>query len=175
MEIVAERKIDWKSLLARTSKKTPEPRGVEDNKAIERRIQSGEMVTGLVVSICVQCDSDGLITDRIVNLVRTLAGESDSVYRANNDEFILICPGQPGAAAHRKLAAISRELWDFQLRSLGDLAIVFSWGGAAVENEPMEEAIALATMRMQETRRARTVLMSREIRAVSASPAARPS
>lgn len=175
METVAERKIDWKSLLARTSKKTSEPRGVEDQTAIERRIQSGETVTGLVVSIGVQCDDVGVIADRIVNFVRTLVGDSDSAYQASNDDFVLIFPGHPGAAAQRRLAKISRELWAFQLRSLGEFAILFSWGGVDVENEPIEEAIALATMRMQETRRGRKALMSREIRAASVFPAAHPS
>lgn len=156
MEAVIERtgrRVDWKSLLARRSKK----------------------VTGLVVSIGVIGQAEGGIPDRVVRFVRSLGGTGDFVYRAGDHEFALIWRGEQGPAAQRRLARISRELWDFQLGSLGDFAILFTWGGVEVEDESIEEAIALATMRMEETRRGRKALVTGKIRAASAYPAAHPS
>ncbi len=41
---------------------------------------------------------------------------------------------------------------------MGSLSIQFSWGGVEVRSESIDEAIASATERMQETRRSRRVL-----------------
>ena len=38
---------------------------------------------------------------------------------------------------------------------MGSLSILFSWGGVEVRSESIDEAIASATERMQETRRGR--------------------
>src|SRR5580658_246703 len=137
-------KIDWKSLLARCSK---------------RRVGNLDRVSGLVVSIGVHCDRGGPVPGRIVNFLESLRESGDFAERWGEDEFLLICPEERGASVQRRLARISRELWDFQLGSLGDFEILFSWGGVEVQDEPVADAIALATMRMQETRRARKSLM----------------
>jgi hypothetical protein len=156
-------KIDWKSLLARKSKK----------ESGFQRVPEGGTVSGLVVSVGVI--GGGGIPKNVLNFVRGLGGTAEAAYRLSDDEFSLVWSEERGAAAQQRLARISQELWDFQLGSLGDLAILFSWGGVEVENEPLEEALALASMRMQETRRGRMALMTREFRAASAYPAALPS
>jgi hypothetical protein len=167
METTAVRpgKIDWKSLLARCAK----------SGALERMIANRERVSGLVVSIGVHCDDHGRVPERVRNFVQSLVGAGEIGGWSGADEFVLMCRAEQGASVQRRLVRISRELWDFQLGPLGDFAILFSWGGVEVENEPVEEAVAMASMRMQETRRARKVLMTREIRAASESPAALPS
>jgi hypothetical protein len=157
-------KIDWKALLERCSQKSTK------DDALGRMIASRENVSGLAVSIGVQCD--GAMPHRVVEFVQSLAGSGETSGRRGEDEFLLICPQERGAAAQRRLARISRELWDFQLESLGDFRILFSWGGVEVENEPIEDAIEQANMRMRETQRARQTLMTRRIRAASASPVA---
>ena len=156
-------KIDWKSLLARHSKK----------KMGFERMAPGGTVSGLVVSIGVI--GGGRIPDNVLNFVRGLGGTAEAAYRLSDDEFSLVWHGERGAPAQQRLARISQELWDFQLGSLGALSVLFSWGGVEVENEPVEEALALASMRMQETRRGRMALMTREFRAASAYPAVLPS
>jgi hypothetical protein len=56
------------------------------------------------------------------------------------------------------LARSPNQLWDFQLRSLGSFQILFGWGGLEVRSESIEEAIASASERMQETKRSRKLL-----------------
>jgi len=182
METLANRpgKIDWKALLARCSSRGP---GFFDQGALPRMIANREVVSGLVVSIGVLCEGAGPVPARILEFLQSLAGAREVGGRSGEDEFLLICRDERGAAAQRRLARISRELWDFQLGSLGDFAILFSWGGVEAEHEPIEEALALASMRMQETRRGREALMTKawmtksgmtgEVRAASAFPAAR--
>jgi hypothetical protein len=155
-------KIDWKSLLARNSKKES---GFE-------RVPSGGTVSGLVVSVGV---IGGRIPDNVLNFVRGLGGAAEAAYRLSDDEFSLVWREERGAAAQQRMARISQEVWDFQLGSLAGLVILFSWGGVEVENEPLEEALAMASMRMQETRRGRMAMMTREFRAASAYPAVLPS
>ncbi len=157
-------KIDWKALLDRCSHKS-----VHDD-ALGRMIAGREKVSGLAVSIGVQCE--GAMPEGVVRFMQSLAGVDDTSGRRGEDEFVLICPSERGASAQRRLARISRELWDFQLESLGDFQILFSWGGVEIDNEPVEDAIEQANMRMQETRRARKTLLTRRIRAASASPVA---
>ena len=67
----------------------------------------------------------------------------------------MICPGEKGADAQRRLSHIAERLWDFQLRGLGTFSILFSWGGYDVQGEPLSEAIASASDRMQQTKRSR--------------------
>jgi hypothetical protein len=87
--------------------------------------------------------------------VAGLLGENDFGCRTGVDEFILICSGQQGVAAQRRLSNISERLWDFQLRGLGTFTILFSWGGVDVQNEPLSDAVASATERMYQTKRSR--------------------
>lgn len=70
----------------------------------------------------------------------------------------MIYPQERGASAQRRLSQIAQQLWDFQLRSLGTFQILFSWGGVEVRSESIEEAIASASERMQETKRGRKLL-----------------
>ena len=154
-------KIDWKSLLARTSRKEP---------GFERTVRKGETVSGLVVSVGV-ITPDGLdIPNTVLSFVRSLGGTAESAYCTAKDEFVLIWPGVQDMPAQQRLARISQELWDFQLGYLGDLAILFSWSGVEVENEPVEEALAIASMRMYETRRGRKALITGEFRVAAARP-----
>jgi hypothetical protein len=163
MEGILQRpgKIDWKSLLARTSKKDP---------GFERIVRKAETVSGLVVSVGVINPGGSPVPDTVLNFVRALGGTAGAAYRTSEDEFALIWHGERDAPAQQRLARISQELWDFQLGSLGDLAILFSWGGAEVDNEPIEEALAIASMRMHETRRGRKALMTGELRVAAARP-----
>jgi len=146
-------KIDWNALLARTAKK---------NDAVER-------VTGVVVSIGVLHRDGTSIPENVLRFVRELGGSARE-YRVSEDEFALVWHGESGAAAQQRLARISQELWNFQLGALDGLAILFSWGGVEVENEPMEEALASASMKMHETRRGRKALIMGKPRAAVARP-----
>jgi hypothetical protein len=167
---------DWGSLLSRNAqgiKPTPPPAapvvndlpagfqaGFHDGHVLSKLVQSHQPVTGLVVSIGVNASQKGdrKLPESVSKLVESLLGPDDFAAQSGEDEFLLIYPRERGASAQRRLSQIAQQLWDFQLRSLGSFQILFSWGGVEVRSESIEEAIASASERMQETKRGRKLL-----------------
>ncbi len=166
----SENKTDWDALLSRKARKMeqrietqPEesvPAGFHNGFILSKLVQKRQPVSGLVVSIGVNGprDADGSSTDSVKDVIQSLMGPSDFACQSGAEEFLLIYPNEHGASAQRKLSQIAQQLWDFQLRSLGTFSILFSWGGVEVASESIEEAIASANERMQETRRGRKLL-----------------
>ena len=136
------------------------PAGFQDGFVLNKLVQSRQPISGLVVSIGVNAarKSDGTLPESVHNLVQSLIGPHDFAAQSSDDEFLLIYPQERGASAQRRLSQIAQQLWDFQLRSLGSFQILFSWGGVEVRSESIEEAIASASERMQETKRGRKLL-----------------
>ena len=136
------------------------PAGFQDGFVLNKLVQSHQPVSGLVVSIGVNAarKSDGKLPASVHELVQSLIGPHDFAAQSSDDEFLLIYPQERGASAQRRLSQIAQQLWDFQLRSLGSFQILFSWGGLEVRSESIEEAIASASERMQETKRGRKLL-----------------
>jgi hypothetical protein len=178
-------KKDWNSLLNRIAPKIPVPAGqdllaavvaathsssktdtaslpagFQEGFVLNKLVQSRQPITGLVVSIGVNAsrNADGSLPESIHELVQSLIGPDDFAAQSGEDEFLLIYPQERGASAQRRLSQIAQRLWDFQLRSLGSFQILFSWGGVEVRSESIEEAIASASERMQETKRGRKLL-----------------
>ncbi|MGD0076759.1 MAG: hypothetical protein ABSD31_20885 [Candidatus Binataceae bacterium] len=175
-------KKDWGSLLARHSAKaTPAaastqtvpvtaasetvldavPAGFHEGYVLSQLVRSKRPVSGLVVSIGVNTtrEGNGSAPDAVKELIQSLIGPADFASQSSPEEFLLICPSERGAAAQRRLSEIAEQLWNFQLRSMGDFSILFSWGGVEVQSESIDEAIASANERMKETRRGRKLLM----------------
>jgi hypothetical protein len=143
------------------------PAGFQDGFVLTRLVENRQPVSGLVVSIGAGTSQD---TNRplpadVRALIQSLIGPNDFAAQSGKDEFLLIYPGERGASAQRRLSQIAERLWDFQLRSMGSLSILFSWGGVEVRSESINEAIASATERMQETRRGRSRVLTMESRA----------
>jgi hypothetical protein len=134
--------------------------GFHDGHVLSRLVQSRQPVSGLVVSIGVNSSrkSDRKLPESVSKLVESLIGPGDFAAQSGEDEFLLIYPREHGGSAQRKLSQIAQQLWDFQLRSLGSFQILFSWGGVEVHSESIEDAIASASERMQETKRGRKLL-----------------
>jgi hypothetical protein len=168
-------KKDWSGLLAKSSVKTGPlekkitivrksedaglPRGYHDRSTLDRLFAQQMRISGLIVSIGVSgARSGGKIGEAVIDLIQSMIRQDEFACARGEDEFILICPGERGAASQRRLNRIAQQLWDFQLRSLGTLPVVFSWGGVEVSGEAIEEAVALAAERMLETRRGRAAL-----------------
>jgi hypothetical protein len=174
-------KKDWNSLLNRRAEEKPPvevrqdlieaaavatvnatefPAGFQDAFVLSQLMQSHKPVTGLVVSIGVNAphNANGSLPEPVRGLIQSLVGPGDFAWQSSAEEFLLICPGECGASAQRRLSRIAQQLWDFQLRSLGTFSILFNWGGVEVRSESIDEAIASANERMQETRRARKFL-----------------
>ncbi len=136
------------------------PAGFQEGFVLSKLVKSRRPVSGLVVSIGVNApkEADGSLPETVRALVQSLLGPHDFASQSSPDEFLLILPEEHGASAQRRLSQIAQMLWDFQLRSLGKYSILFSWGGIEVNSESIEEAIASASERMQETKRGRKIL-----------------
>jgi Diguanylate cyclase, GGDEF domain len=178
MAIPSPVKKDWGTLLTRNAQgikpaaiSTPAPvaedplpagfqAGFHDGHVLNKLVQSRQPVSGLVVSIGVNASSKSGATlpESVSKLIQSLIGANDFAAQSGEDEFLLIYPQEHGASAQRRLSQIAQQLWDFQLRSLGSFQILFSWGGVEVQSEAIEEAIASASERMQETKRGRKLL-----------------
>ncbi len=136
------------------------PSGFQDGFVLTRLVESRQPVSGLVVSIGASASQNtvGSLPSDVRMLIQSLIGPNDFAAQSGAEEFLLIFPGERGASAQRRLSQVAQQLWDFQLRSLGSFSILFSWGGVEVRSESIDEAIASATERMEETRRGRKIL-----------------
>jgi hypothetical protein len=159
---VAVSKKDWGALLARRTEPgtSDVPAGFHEGFVLSQLVQNRQPVSGLVVSIGVNTprNEDGSMPDAVTNLIQSMIGSGDFACQTNPEEFLLIYPNERGASAQRRLSQIAQQLWDFQLNSMGSFQILFSWGGVEVKSESIDEAIASANERMQETRRGRKLL-----------------
>lgn len=153
----------WEQVQAHVGE-LPLPAGIHDGYVLGRLVQSRRPISGLVVSIGISMRREQTprtachesIPTAVRNLVQSLLGPRDFACASATDEYLLIFPEVQGAAAQRRLGEIAQKLWDFQLRMLGQAAILFSWGGVEVRGESLDEAIQSASERMEETRRTRS-------------------
>ncbi len=136
------------------------PGGLFDQAFLARLLEIHKPFNGLVVSIGIS-ENDGR-EPQSADLLRSTSSYIGNLLRKGDfgcqvaaDEFLMICPGEQGAEAQRRLSHISEQLWDYQLRGVGAFSILFSWGGIDVRNEPLSDAIASATERMRQTKRCR--------------------
>jgi len=165
----------WESILGRTSgdDQAPKPKarfevivgsagipaGMHEQFTLNRLLESNKPFTGLVISLSVNQNEGRAISKDIVLSVNhfvsgMLRGE-DFACQTGDDEFLILCPGERGGDAQRRLTEVAEGLWDFQLRGLGTFSILFSWGDAQVQDELLSEAMASASERMHQTRRTR--------------------
>ena len=162
---------NWDSILKKTMSRPADvipfesireavPAGFHDASVLQRAVEAGRSISGLIVSI--SANSLGG-SNEISEFLQSLMGTQDFGCQSGADEFVLICNGEQGAAAQRRLSAISEKLWDFQLRSIGGLGVQFSWGSFEARGERISEAVASAIEQMQETRQSRSVNIAKAV------------
>lgn len=150
------------ALIAFESIREAVPAGFHDASVLQRAVETFRTVSGLVVSI----GTNGLSADGAAEVGEFLQAQltgQDFACQSGSDEYVLICGGQQGAAAQRRLSAIAEKLWDFQLRSIGGLGIQFSWGSFEARGERIGEAVATAIEQMQNTRQSRRVNVAKAV------------
>lgn len=141
------------------------PAGLQTAAVLTNLLEANHSFTGVVVSIGIN-DFDALkerfasqegeaARESINRLIESMLRPVDFASPFQEDDFVLLCAGEVGSAAQRRLFQVSEKLWDYQLRSLGHLTVMFSWGGVEVTNEPLSSAVAAARERMYQTRRNR--------------------
>ena len=134
------------------------PTGMIQQATLQQLMESEERFTGLVVAIGIN-DSDSSmwhsqgLMQSVGTYIAGLLHKNDFSCRTGYDEFVMVCAGEQGAEAQRRLNHVSERLWDYQLRGIGACSILFSWGGVQVQDQPLAEAITSATERMRETKR----------------------
>ncbi|MBN8729653.1 MAG: diguanylate cyclase [Acidobacteria bacterium] len=142
------------------------PAGLHDVTLLRERMKANLNFEGVAVSIGIN-DYDALRQKldtsagaesmaSVERLIQSMLKGSDFACRFQEDEFILLFPGEADSSAQRRLFQISEKLWDFQLRSLGHQSIMFSWGGLEVKRDTLSDAVASARERMFQTKRNRT-------------------
>ncbi|MCC6294625.1 MAG: hypothetical protein IT164_18375 [Bryobacterales bacterium] len=142
------------------------PAGLHPAQLLRDRMKAGVPFQGVAVSIGIndyesmrqKLESPGGADSlaSIDRLVQSMLKQPDFACRFQDDEYVLLFPGEAGSSAQRRLFQISEKLWDFQLRSLGQHSIMFSWGGLEVKNDTLTAAVASARERMFQTKRNRT-------------------
>lgn len=146
------------------------PSGFQEASTLARLLEEEAPFNGLAIVISV-VDYVRLMADQgkpaaeqlmgsVCRLVISLAREQDFACRISEDEFVLIFSHETGAAAKRRIQLVSERLWDFQLRSLGSVSVIFSWGASESLSEPVVHAVEHAREQMLESRRNRRALAS---------------
>jgi hypothetical protein len=134
----------------------PMPTGMHSLAVLSNFIESRNPFTGLVVSIGVTMKRSGdprtedlasVVQEFIAGLLR----DRDFGCRIDQQEFLLLCPGLRAQAAEQHLRSISERLWDYQLRALTKIPLIFSMGGSETGVEGLSDAIASAQQRMDQT------------------------
>ncbi len=138
------------------------PRGFCEALEAERLACSDEPISGVVAAIGVndfervaQGLSKGALKELgeiVEKLLRVLLAPDDFAYVRSPEEGVLVMPNLSGAAAQKRLHHLAERIWDFQLRSLSALPVLFSWGAVTVTGESLSEAVAQAIEQMNQTR-----------------------
>jgi hypothetical protein len=166
---------NWDSILKKTGQARPQgsliafesireavPAGYHEASVLQRAVESGRVVNGLIVSIGTNALNDAR-SGEVAEFLQAMLGAQDFGCQSGDDEFVLICNGEQGASAQRRLSAIAEKLWDFQLSSIGGLSVQFSWGSFEARGERIGEAVASAIEQMQETRQSRGARIAKAV------------
>jgi len=145
------------------------PAGLHDHIVLERALSTGKPFTGLAISVGVndvegRTSRNGDLMQSVAFFVRGLLEETEFACRANEDEFLILCPGLEGGAAQSRMKRVAEQLWDYQLRGVSTWSLLFSWGAADVHLKRLSEAVAMATEQMCQTRRGRRMVSVDSIR-----------
>lgn len=146
------------------------PSGMHDRPTLSRLIETAGELSGVVVSISLndyRKIQDSLSNQAFEDLMRSVGKlmngmirDEDFGAKLEDSQWIFVFRNEVGAVAQKRILQISEKLWDFQLRSMGSVSILFGWGAVEVENERLSEAYNAAIERMEQSRRGRkTVAM----------------
>jgi hypothetical protein len=158
----------WDSILGKDSKPRFEviqgaatglPAGMHDQAALYRLLESNKPFHGLAVAVGFSLNDGRAVSKDVIlhieQLVRGILRDGEFACQNADDSFLLLSPGKQGAEAQRRLSDISERFWDFQLRGAGNFSVMFNTADVRVDNEPLRQAVATASARLQQARRAR--------------------
>lgn len=154
------------------------PAGMNDRATLDFLKRDKALFTGLIVSIGINDyarlqETSGRpaaeeLAKSVSQLVKSLIAAPDGSEafgcRSSDDEFVLVFTNENGSVAQRRLNGLSERLWDFQLRSLGNFSVMFSWGATEANGETFADAVEAASERMRETRHNRRTISMEKTR-----------
>ena len=146
------------------------PTGMHDRVTFSRLLEAPGVLSGVVVSIGLndyKKIQDSFAQPPFEDLMRSvnklmngMIRDKDFGVRLEDCDWVFVYRDEVGAAAQKRILQISEKLWDFQLRSMGSVSILFGWGAVEVEKERLSEAYNASIERMEQSRRGRkTVAM----------------
>jgi len=132
------------------------PSGMLERATFEAVISTEDMFRGAVVAVGINGNEGASQQDRqIEKLMQSLLDHDALGCRTDDNECVLIFPGEDGATGQRRFQYVSQLLWDYQIRSVGSSSITFSWGATETENASLAATVASARERLEQTRRHR--------------------
>ncbi len=154
------------------------PGGMNERATLDFLKRDKALFTGLIVSIGINDyarlqETSGRpaaeeLAKSVSQLVKSLIvapnGNEFFGCRSSDDEFIVVFANENGSVAQRRLNGLSERLWDFQLRSLGNFSVMFSWGATEANGETFADAVEAASERMRETRQNRRTISMEKTR-----------
>lgn len=141
------------------------PSGLQHAEALERALRRTEAFHGILMVVTLADYENTLrqhgaavvspVLDTAAQLLATAAGREAFLCSPADGEFVLIWPQDRNGSTQRPVNSVTECLWDFQLRTLGGVPILFSWGVADANGDSLAETIATARQRMLDSRRHR--------------------
>ncbi len=154
------------------------PGGMNDRATLDFLKRDKALFTGLIVSVGINDyarlqETSGRpaaeelaksVSQLVKSLITAPNGNEFFGCRSSDDEFIVVFANENGSVAQRRLNGLSERLWDFQLRSLGNFSVMFSWGATEANGETFADAVEAASERMRETRHNRRTISMEKTR-----------
>lgn len=146
------------------------PRGIQDRAVFDELISKADYFNGVVFLVGVM-GFEHLVAEHGHPAVAQAVGEATSYFDGllNNDgfgcwiedsAFVMILPAATAEEARLLTTHTAEGLWDYQLRSLGSLPLIFHWGNAEAINDHLGEAVERAREQMLESGRARKQVLT---------------
>ncbi len=146
------------------------PSGIQDRQMLADLVEQDAAFDGVVFFVGL-LGYEHLIADHGQPAVRqavaaangyfnSLLGESGFGCWAEESLFVMVVPAESMEVARQLSQQTAEGLWDYQLRSLGSLPIIFHWGSFEAAGEPLSMALQSANEQMIESGRARKQVLS---------------
>jgi GGDEF domain-containing protein len=146
------------------------PRGIQDRTVFDELVSQSAHFNGAVFLIGVM-GFEHLVAEHGHPAVAQAIAEATSYFDGllNTDgfgcwvedsAFVMILPATSAEQARLVATHTAEGLWDYQLRSLGSLPLIFHWGSAEASNDSLGDAVERAREQMLESGRARKQVLT---------------
>jgi GGDEF domain-containing protein len=146
------------------------PRGIHDRAVFDELASQAARFDGVVFLIGVM-GFEHLVAEHGHPAVAQATGEAASYFEGllstdgfgcwiEDSAFLMILPATSEEQARLITTHTAEGLWDYQLRSLGSLPLIFHWGSAEASNERLDAVVDRARDQMVESGRARKQVLT---------------